>query len=406
MTISTLYYETGSTGAVEDRMRIAAMLGAAPEHTFASGASKFAGDGHGVVTQGDFLVTQDSTPSLHVKVAPGAAFIRGGDATNSAVQGVYSAYSNAIEDVLCAANPSGNPRWDLIVLHVYDYTYDSNVGVFYKTAVEYVQGTASATPSDPAVPATSLVLARIVVPAGATTILTSYITNLTFNVCNGTLITTSTNMPSGPLLYVGLNVRTTDTFNSHVWDGSVWRTDGVYNCTASTHPVAPFLYAGLRVYESDTKRELRYDGTGFIVMSEPQQAWTPTWASGLTVGAGTYSWGYYQRSDGWIDVSFRLVFAGAAITASGPTFNLPVAPHSITFAQADVTYFDASAGQGYHGVIGSSGHDLSTLMQLYYWVLSGTFENLGVVSATAPFTWAVSDCIDFNIRYRMTTPYS
>ena len=42
--------------------------------------------------------------------------------------------------------------------------------------------------------------------------------------------------------------------------------------------------AGLRIFETDTKRELRYDGTGWIIMAEPAQTFTMA----VTPSAGAF----------------------------------------------------------------------------------------------------------------------
>ena len=44
-------------------------------------------------------------------------------------------------------------------------------------------------------------------------------------------------------------------------------------CTSSTRPVSP--YEGQQIYETDTDRTMFYNGTGWVIISEPWQSYTP-----------------------------------------------------------------------------------------------------------------------------------
>lgn len=61
--------------------------------------------------------------------------------------------------------------------------------------------------------------------------------------------------------------------------------------TSASRPTGALRYTGQRIFESDTGRELMYDGAGWVIMSEPAQTWNPTFASGVTVGNGTWGAG-------------------------------------------------------------------------------------------------------------------
>src|SRR5262245_37342198 len=66
-----------------------------------------------------------------------------------------------------------------------------------------------------------------------------------------------------------------------------------------TEAARPAGVPGMRYFATDTKREFLYDGTGWVVMAEPAQTYTPA-LTGITLGNGTLT-GRYHRSDGWCD---------------------------------------------------------------------------------------------------------
>lgn len=132
---------------------------------------------------GGWLVRAQTTPDMTVRVGSGVAgdvaYVQG-DANS--LQGIYTVQNSdsfvgdANSDVPIAPADATNPRHDLIVLRVFDDAEDSST---QNTAlVDVVTGTPAATPADPAVPDTTLVLARVVVPAGATSITNSDIVDL------------------------------------------------------------------------------------------------------------------------------------------------------------------------------------------------------------------------------------
>lgn len=107
-------------------------------------------NGTGIISGG--AVTAQGSPDMTVAVAAGSVQV----ATTAPAQTV------AAGNVVITAADSSNPRFDLVVA--------DNTG-----AKSAVQGTASATPVFPAIPANSVVLAAVYVPAGATTITTARI---------------------------------------------------------------------------------------------------------------------------------------------------------------------------------------------------------------------------------------
>jgi transposase len=119
----------------------------------------------GVVQSGDFTVTAQSTPNMSVRSASGFAFIESSESTTHG--GAYYVHNDASVTLTVAASHATLTRYDLVVLRVKDQEYSGTVN---EAALEVVQGTAASSPSEPAVPANAIVLARITVAAGATTI--------------------------------------------------------------------------------------------------------------------------------------------------------------------------------------------------------------------------------------------
>ena len=128
----------------------------------------------GIFKPNDFKVTQSGTPGMSVQVAAGTATVTGDDQVE---QGKYLVRSDAsVTGVTISVAPGTGQRNDLIVLKVRDS--NAGVGVDDDAIIQVVAGTASLTPVDPAVPDTALVLARVRVPAGTSSITNSLIDDL------------------------------------------------------------------------------------------------------------------------------------------------------------------------------------------------------------------------------------
>ena len=128
----------------------------------------------GIFSAGSFAVTQSSPSAMTVNVAAGAAVVAGDD---QAFQGKYVVRMEVAETgIAIAPAPGTGQRNDLIVLRVRDA--NAGVGVNNDAILSVVLGTPSLSPSDPTVPDTALVLARVRVPSGTGTITNSLIDDL------------------------------------------------------------------------------------------------------------------------------------------------------------------------------------------------------------------------------------
>jgi C1q domain len=130
-----------------------------------------------IFTTGSFVVAQHAAgANMSVDVAAGRAVVPG---TDTASQGSYYCWSDAIVNVPINTAPgTGQSRIDVIVVQVRDdFVIGGGNNDFQVTVI---QGTAATTGSQvaPAIPASSVALARIAVGPNVTSILTANITDV------------------------------------------------------------------------------------------------------------------------------------------------------------------------------------------------------------------------------------
>jgi hypothetical protein len=178
-------------------------------------------------------------------------------------------------------------------------------------------------------------------------------------------------------------------------------------CTSGTRPSGGNLYEGVLITETDTDRMLYYDGTGWTIMAEPDQNWIPTWAAGVTVGNGSWSFNSYHRSDGWCDYRARFVLGSTSAITADVRLNLPFLVNGVSLSgEFRCGFFRPSSGAQAVGIGAADGTNGS------YWVRAVVSAGASAVSTpingTAPFGTAFTnaDVIDVYGRYRMTTRYS
>lgn len=126
---------------------------------------------------------------------------------------------------------------------------------------------------------------------------------------------------------------------------------------AAARPTGASLFTGLRIYQADISSELTYDGTGWVIMSEPAKAFTPT--IGATVGtftsvAGTTT---YHRSDGYLDFNEQITITTNGTASQAMTTTLPVAPAApqdgIMLAHFREVASTGNTGEGYWNIASS-----------------------------------------------------
>lgn len=116
-------------------------------------------------------VSQTSGVSMGVRVNAGKAFIQG---TSASLQGMYNVINDAFTTIPLEGSDPTFTRYDLIVLRILDADV---AGSANEARLERITGTASSSPQVPTAPASSLVLARITVGAGVSTIANASITD-------------------------------------------------------------------------------------------------------------------------------------------------------------------------------------------------------------------------------------
>lgn len=120
----------------------------------------------GIISPGDFTVAQQATPNMSVAVSAGQIWVPG---TSSASQGMYYARNGAAVTLAIAASSPSYPRLDQVIAQAQDAAY---AGTSKDVQLAVVTGTPTAGASLTnlvglgALPASSLLLAYVLVPAG------------------------------------------------------------------------------------------------------------------------------------------------------------------------------------------------------------------------------------------------
>lgn len=149
---------------------------------------------------------------------------------------------------------------------------------------------------------------------------------------------------------------------------------------------------GERYYDSTAKREYMSDGVGWVIMSEPEQSFTPTWTN-VTVGDGTRV-GYFHRSDGYVDFWAQFLLGSTSAMGTGPVLTLPFSPKN-----GELTFTGSASQVG-----------VARIPLLSEFVTGTTFQlrvanTNAQITASVPFTWANTHAIFAHGRYQMSTRY-
>lgn len=125
----------------------------------------------GIINSASLEVTPNSPVGMSVVVAEGWAAVVG---TTQPDMGTYVAYNDAaVTLTITTANPS-NPRVDLICLTINDSYYSGSTD---NVVFQVIAGTPAGSPVAPSLPANSISLAEVTVPAATTTITSGNITD-------------------------------------------------------------------------------------------------------------------------------------------------------------------------------------------------------------------------------------
>jgi hypothetical protein len=212
-----LYLQTKTYSARQDRFAF--------DYLFTEGVSN--------VSAGQLLVTQRAGgANMSVDVAAGSAFIDGDDV---ALQGSYLERVTATANVVIPAPPVSNSRIDLVVLRVYDSTATGGAPAGDGATLEVITGVSAPSPAVPATPNTAIVLARVTVAAGVSSIITANISDQRVQCGSSTMsllhqaepmTTTARDALAGADLYVGRLIYDTTIPALQTYSGSAWATVG------------------------------------------------------------------------------------------------------------------------------------------------------------------------------------
>ncbi len=185
----------------------------------------------GVVAGGDMAVTAPGG-TMTVSVAAGAGWVLG----SRSYQGVYHVVNDAVKSVTIAASDPTNARYDRIVAEVKDAAYSGATNAFQ---INVYAGTPSGSPVEPAIPADAFELARITVPAAATTINSGNILDRRLRATSRGQVFQAGLASDVPLVAKGQSGQTADLFQAQDNTGAVKaRADstGRLRATKSTEP--------------------------------------------------------------------------------------------------------------------------------------------------------------------------
>ena len=171
-------------------------------------------------------------------------------------------------------------------------------------------GTPSGSPAVPAVPANSLVLAEVLVPAtsGAVTI--------------------TDRRPYATAV------------------------GGIHRIRSAAHrPTTPARYPGMRCIELDTMTEIQYYGSGvWEIVSEGATVWNPTFSQPGAIPT-TYSYGRRQRQRGWFHAQAQIVTNGPGIAGNYISIDLPYTIADVKAVHGTYWLDDVSATRQSEGSI-------------------------------------------------------
>jgi hypothetical protein len=294
-------------------------------------------------------VHQTPTASGSLLVEAGQGVIQG---TTSATQGTYTAtVDSQLTLAYLATYPAdAQPRKDIVVARINDKAYAGSTAEF---KIDIIKGTASGSPVDPTLPASCIALARINLPASATTVADAVIDDLR-----------SWTVPRG----------------------------GVLPCLSSARPTVP--YTGQHIYETNTGLEQVWDGSAWKPFAFVGGAWasyTPT-LTGFTLGNGTMTTRW--TSDGkTAHVAFQIAFGSTSTWTSTFGLSLPTAARDLLIAHVGHGFALDSSASVRRGLA----IELATTTTINLFEVTAGAS----VSNTSPWTWANGDGLRGLLTYEV-----
>jgi hypothetical protein len=184
------------------------------------------------------------------------------------------------------------------------------------------------------------------------------------------------------------------------WDSYTAVAAFSFSGLEAARPVAPAT-PGIRYYATDTKREFLWDGTGWIIMSEPMQAFTATpRQNSIALTFTPTSPTSFQRSGGWVRAHVQMTITGTGTNAQPFDATLVGLPNLVTWAggaAGTFVYYDASFGS-YVGIaqLANGATQVSFACHNSNWTLGGN----------PAFQAANGDSFSFALHYEMASKYN
>ncbi len=262
-----------------------------------------------------YRVLQNLGTDMNVKVGSGTAFDRAVVQGDSAGQGTFiPEHQNPSQVLAIAASDPTLPRKDIVILRVYDDTFDSSGNDY--ADVEVVTGTPNASPVEPSLPSSALKLAVVDVAAAVTQIVDGNITDsrvearLTSNVVTPTStlrmerITSNQSIPN--------SIDTVIIFNSTVFevDETARITPNTSTGVVTVNEAGIYrVTAGLVLGVNSTgRRSFSIVATPKVVAEHDDDAAASFWTTSISglvklAATNTIDARIYQTSGGSLDVS-------------------------------------------------------------------------------------------------------
>ena len=165
-----------------------------------------------------------------------------------------------------------------------------------------------------------------------------------------------------------------------------------------TTSTRPSNVEGRHISDTDTGRLHRGNGVSAwdAVDVTPWVEYTPSWASGVTVGDGVYAGCAYRYVGNSIEVRGQFTLGSTSAITGDVTQTVPASATCIAFAfvpVGQVGLLDASGGTRL-GPVSVTG--AGTAVRLFAVDTSAAHSLVALLSATVPFTWAETDVIGWH----------
>ncbi len=273
MAIKVLALASGVTGLADHRVLNGALVTSAGTIQVRGGVLPGSGAGN-----------LSTVSAMVARIAPVKVVIAN---TVSAALGPYLLVSDANVDITFDAGEASVPRVDRIIARAYDNTNDGSGDT--KGAIEYLKGQASG--SATALPANSILLYEMTVPAGASAgsgglTFANAVDQRVYTVANGAVFPVASNTAMGNITspYEGMTIYRTDLDVLYVYDGTTWRARGVANVASSANLTSiNNPYDGQIAVTRDTDAVYVYNGSTW---AQPKSYFVPL---GRIVASGTQS---------------------------------------------------------------------------------------------------------------------